>query len=614
MTVSITNSANGGGWFPYVLIKNGEVRREAILLDGDPVLGNVICNSLNYKSGNAVNFVISFAKEDHVTQAEGRVIAREFMQSFMHGFNEDEYHLDLVEHNDTDHLHYHARIPKVNLLTNTQLKLYWHKTDLTYKKAVIADVCNKYELVTGEEMKNTVPNPMHKLNQINKWREQHSQELLDLSSKKLRAVAEKQIGEYIGQMNTVGLINSLYDVKSEVINMGFDVVNEGYDRSSEFHYITIENESGKVRLKGDIYAEEFYRYSPEARAESISSNRSFTTRGQELRRSGADIKQTLQTERNKRLKFIKKQYGNARKRAIEREVKASLNTDREQERGGAIRLGEAYVKDKREAYKSTSDDIPRREAKLREDTEFEYRDNQNYGVSKKTTPKDERTHSHHSSLDAPHPSRRSSDRVVSAKANTTIKRDQPRGNEHMATAELHNTQDSRGLAINEEARRELNDSIRAEIDRTIREAAGSFYTRAKEDIYDVRREHHRSKERDREAVTDIKALRGRVHELADKHQSRTAKRIGKKAEREGAELNGRVEQSSREQSSISKSYGGLERELDRAVRSVRTKAGEHEQGRRGFAGAIKQCIEKAIEKVKEIVKKVERTYSRGFSP
>lgn len=617
MTVTIKNVANGAGWGEYVVGKNDN-RPGATVILGDAELGDAICKTIDYKAGNSVNFVISFAQEDGVTQEQGRTIAKEFMQSFMDGFNDDEYHLDLVEHTDTDNLHYHARVPKVNLLTNTQLKLYWHKTDLEYKKAVIDDICYRHGLVTGAEMKNTIPNPMHKLNQINKWREEHSQEPLDLSSPKLKRVTEKRVSEYISETVRAGLINSLDDVKAELVSLGLEIVNEGYDRGKKFHYLTVQNDSGKMRIRGDIYGEQFYNLTREDRAERVRDNRSFTTRDAELKASGTDVKQALQRERRKRLKFIEKQYGNARKRAYQREDEASIKTDRNQEQRDIGRLGTQNGEHTRENVMGSQEDAGRgRESfKVAErnigtnETEKRERDAEVGGS-------EQGERQLHHTLDNNILSMDSSRLIgfdISQPKPTDTKERERRDNDGAGEREIkkrvHNREDGRWRIFSSpEERRQLNDRIRAEINDSIRATARSVYCRIETDNNIISREHERSQERDREAVTDVEALRRRVHELADKHQSRTARRIGEEAEREDAELDGAVEQSSREQSAISKSYAGLERELDGAVGRVGEKAG-------GIRGAIKRLgefIVEVIEKAKKIVINKDLSQSRVSS-
>jgi hypothetical protein len=537
----------------------------------------------------------------------------------MDGFEEDEYHLDLVEHTDSDNLHYHARVPKVNLLTNTQLKLYWHKTDLAYKKAVIDDICYHHDLVTGAEMKNTIPNPMHKLNQINKWREEHSQEPLDLKSPKLKRATEKRVSEYISETVSTGLINSLDEVKAELSSLGVEIVNEGYDRTNEFHYLTIQNESGKTRLKGDIYGAEFYELERDDRQERIRDNRSFTTRDAELRASGTDVKQALQRERVKRLKFIEKQYGRARERAYQREDEASIKADRNQEQRDIGRLGtqngehtQEYVKGSkadvgrgRRSSKDTKDDVNQEQrADKRHDAEVG-RNDQEESQLHVALDNDVR------SMDSGHRMgiNLSQPKPTDTKERSQREEDNPRGRDAGVRTELHTTQDGRGLAISREARRRLNDSIRAEINGSIRATAGSFYRRIETDIRIISREYERSQERDREAEQDVGTVWEHIKELADKHRSRTAGRIGEEAEREGAELDRTVIKVSRQQSAISKSYAGLERELSGTVARVREKAG-------GLRGAIKRLgefIGELIEKAKRIVIEKEPSESRGNS-
>jgi len=617
MTVTIKNVGNGAGFGGYTLINRPGAR--AIM--GDVVLGDEICKSVDYKSGNSVNFVISFAHEDGVTQEQGRKIAKEFMQEFMHGFKEDEYHMDIVEHNDTDHLHYHGRVPKLNLLTGTQLKLYWHKTDLEYKKAVINDICHKYGLVSGEEMKNTIPNPMHKLNQINKWREEHSQEPLDLASPKLKRATEKRVSEYISETVKAGLINSLDEVKTEVVALGLEIVNEGYDKGKEFHYLTVQNESGKMRLRGDIYGEQFYDLTREDRAERVSTNRSFTTRDAELRESGEYVKQALQRERRKRLKFIEKQYGRARERAYQRKSQINIADFGETHQRDVAGVGTQNEEHPRNNVSDASADSQRGQGSLSDtkaDVRQEQRADQRHDAEMGRGEQGEsRLHmgldNDVRSMDGRH--RMGSDLYEPKPTSVKERReeDNPRGRDAGVRTELHATQDQGRLAISREARRELDDSIRAEINDSIRATAGSFYRRIETDNSIISREHERSQERDSEAEQDVGTVWEHIKELADKHKSGTAERVGEQSQREIGEFDGTVSEASRKQSAISKSYAGLERELNGAVARVGEKAGELSQARRGFSEAVKRCINRAIEKVREVAQKVQQSYSRGSS-
>ena len=339
MIVNIENAGSGGkGWSTYALGKNHD-RKDATLILGDTVLGDAICESLAYKSGNYVRFVLSFCEEDNVTPLQGREIVKEWFEEFMHGFDRDEYHLDIVEHTDTEHLHYHARIPKLNLLTQTQLKPYYHKADLGFKIAVNEYIAHKHGLTVGSSHKRVLRPALEKAEQIQKWRSQHQQKPFTLHTKKERSLTQEGISHYISEMVQDGLINTLEDVVKEIKDFGFEVatqidekgnrvIKEGYDRGKDFHYLTISNDTHKIRIKGDIYGREFYEHHREDRAKAIENNRSIKPGVKESGRSGEELERALSAERDKRLKFIETQYGRARKRAYQIQDERSLRFDK----------------------------------------------------------------------------------------------------------------------------------------------------------------------------------------------------------------------------------------------------------------------------------------------
>lgn len=501
MTVTIKNVGNGAGWGKYVLFNRAA---DATIIKGDIELGDEISKSIDhYKSGNSVNFVISFAKEDNVSQDKGREIAKEFMKSFMYGFREDEYHLDIVEHTDTDYLHYHARVPKINLLTNTQLKLYYHKSDLNYKKAVINEIAERYELVTGEEMKETINNPLEQFNQIDKWREEHGQEPLDLSSPKQRREAEKQVNEYISSLIQSGLIDSFDDVKAEIGAIGLEINNEGYDKGKEFHYLTINNSSGKIRIKGDIYGQEFYRYSKEDRREKISSNRS--TRGRELNTqpSRADIEQALSKERIKRDKFINKQYGGARKRAFNRNTKETPLTNK---------------RDGKEVSRTSKQSV--------------YQDIQeNDGRHRHTyllTPLhgDRSIHRNKDSRPITSTDRLNQSEVNPSKRDDLLRR--KRFSKIFQIFKIRNKYKKRRID-NDRARDEINQSVknaRADIQRGIEEHYQELSSKLIRDSGEVRKRYLTAGGYNREATQNIRAIHGSINQLADKYRQDTDRKVG----------------------------------------------------------------------------------------
>jgi len=460
---------------------------------------------------------------------------------------------------------------------------------------------------------------MHKLNQINKWREEHSQEPLDLASPKLKRATEKRVSEYISQTVKAGLINSLDEVKAEVVALGLEIVNEGYDKGKEFHYLTVQNESGKMRLRGDIYGEQFYDLTREDRAERVSTNRSFTTRDAELRESGEYAKQALQRERRKRLKFIEKQYGRARERAYQRKSQINIADFGETHQRDVAGVGTQNEEHPRQNVSDASADSQRGQRSLSDTkTDAEQEQRADKGYDAEVGGSEQRESQLHMaldnsvcSMDGIHGMGSDLSQPKPTSAKERREEDNPRGRDAGVRTELHATQDQGRLAISREARGELDDSIRAEINDSIRATAGSFYRRIETDNSIISREHERSQERDSEAEQDVGTVWEHIKELADKHKSGTAERVGEQSQREIGEFDGTVSEASRKQSAISKSYAGLERELNGAVARVGEKAGELSQARRGFSEAVKRCINRAIEKVREVAQKVQQSYSRG---
>jgi len=312
MTVSV--ESGDSGWTEYVLGID-ELREGSKLIMGDIELGDAICKSTDYKSGQYFRIVISFAKEENISQKKGREISKEFMKLLMHGYRDDEYHQDIVEHTDTDNLHYHVRVPKLNLLTGTQLH-YHYLSDIDRKDKIHAFLEAKYNLLSPFEKRKLQPDARQKIKNINRWREDNGQKPFDLSTKKGRAEAEERLSDYIGDGVINGLIESLDEVFEELKVMGFVIAKVGHDNGKDFDYVTVHNEDGKIRLKGDKYGERFYEHDRENRAEAIRSGRSLEGRSKDDRPSLDEAKESLDRENNRRSHFIEKRFRTARERAL----------------------------------------------------------------------------------------------------------------------------------------------------------------------------------------------------------------------------------------------------------------------------------------------------------
>lgn len=298
--------SGSAGWSEYVLGKD-EKREGATLIAGDTDLGDAICKTTHYKSGQYVRMVLSFSAEDtHITPEKGREIAKEFVDLFMHGYRPDEYHADIVEHTDTDNLHYHIRIPKLNLLTGTQLKIYYDKADRTRKEAIVDYLDHKYRLTRAADRRRT---PQQKsqaeAERVQRWRSEHGQKPFDFRRKKGREEAQAAIDAYIEEMAAAGLITSQNEVLALLEEAGLKIEKIGHDKKRDFDYITVSNETGKLRLKGGYYGERFWQHTREDQAQPARD------RGRDR-----ELKEKLDKELAKREKWIDSRYQSARKRAL----------------------------------------------------------------------------------------------------------------------------------------------------------------------------------------------------------------------------------------------------------------------------------------------------------
>lgn len=138
---------NNKGWSNYVTLdkKNNDFLREGatFIAPNKTKLANTIINALNYKTC-ATNIMISF--ESSVDKYTTRKAIREYFNILMSCFKSDEYIYNIIEHTDTDNIHYHIQIPKINLKTFTQLKIYDDKLDKNYNTALVEYICDKYNL------------------------------------------------------------------------------------------------------------------------------------------------------------------------------------------------------------------------------------------------------------------------------------------------------------------------------------------------------------------------------------------------------------------------------------------------------------------------------------
>jgi len=306
-------NAGNGGWGKYVLegtTKKPRDQEKIKLLQGDIDLGDTISQATEYKQ-NEYKIVLGF--KGRVSDEQLRESLEDFERLFMHGFEKDEYHLDAVLHRDTEDDHVHIRIPKLNLKTGTQLQLYMHSRD-RHRKELIADYIDlKHGLESPRDNRRLIVEEREEY--INNWREQHAQKPFTFTAKKDRTRAVSHLNDEIRELHQLELLNSLEDITEHLKSYELDVIKQDYDRTNDFHYITVGNETGKIRLKGDIYNAEFWSNSRSDREAQIASNRQLRGTYERDYTSLERVQKDLTKELDKRRKYVDKRYAAARQKS-----------------------------------------------------------------------------------------------------------------------------------------------------------------------------------------------------------------------------------------------------------------------------------------------------------
>ena len=330
MIISIKGGGVGTGYGAYVLRENESSKslENIKVLKGDMQLGDSIVESSNYKD-NAFNIVLSFKGE--ISEDKATAVLEDFEELFMAGFEKHEYHLDAVMHQDTDNHHIHIRIPKRNLFTNTTLRLYMDKVDRNRVNLIRDHLEYKYELDAVVE--NTKLAPISKATYIEKWRDERGEKPFDFSKKKGREEAQKYIVNYIVERHEAGFINSIGDVRAVLKELELEPnEKQGHDFKTDTYYITVANESGKIRLKGELFNERFFEYTREDRSQQIGSGTSIRRAEQCYYGTDTAVSAKLEKVLQHRRKEVSKRYKESRARAIESHRKLLIQSTSEPSR------------------------------------------------------------------------------------------------------------------------------------------------------------------------------------------------------------------------------------------------------------------------------------------
>lgn len=307
----VVGGSGGGWWGNYVLNGTKNKTRDHTkveVLSGHIPTGEAITAQGKWTE-NEYTFILGFKGKPPKTAV--REALKIFEEEFFAGFSKDEYHLDAVAHFDTDDTHIHVRAPKMNLLTGTQLQLYYHKKDVSRINAIRDYINVKLDLDVSVNEKPLIAENKE-MERIQKWRNEANRKPFDLTDKKIEREAKIIILNKIKTETENGNIKSFGDLKdlfSE--HFGLEIKKIGYDQPKDFYYFSVAKGNGKnMRIQGDFFNPDFWQKPEEARLQQFEENK--RTPKQEKIESLAALEQNLAKHRSRRVEEVTKKYAKAR--------------------------------------------------------------------------------------------------------------------------------------------------------------------------------------------------------------------------------------------------------------------------------------------------------------
>lgn len=355
MTINITSGSSG--WGNYVLYGTKEKPRDSEkvqFLEGDIALGDRLSQSNNYQESY---YKIVLAFEGKPSDEVIKSAYEDFKKEMFVGFNRDEYHIDAVVHKDTDNYHIHCRVPKQNLVTDTHLQLYMDKIDRPRKELIQDHISLKYGFNIARETNREVFKEQA-YEHINKWREKHNQKPFDFSNKKAQAEAEAQINGYLSELIKSGLIEKREDISTTLKELGLNIEKEnGLDLKKDFAYTTVSNETGKLRIKGEIHHDRFYTHNQKDRSSQIDNNKRIIAEREPNQERIKEVRAELNRANEKRFKTVTKLFKHSRERA-EREHSKTFEVGRVESLNSSKHI--------KHSHSSSSNDIDNKSDKFAE--------------------------------------------------------------------------------------------------------------------------------------------------------------------------------------------------------------------------------------------------------
>lgn len=311
--IILVNSGSGNLGNYLINGNNNNRDHEKIkVIDGDFELSQQISDSLKYKDKH-FHFILS-AKEK-LDNEKLESIYDDFKKELLEAYEDDEVNVGAVIHNDTNHSHVHVMVPKVNLLTNTKLDLYYHKRDVK-RFELISDMINdKYDL---ESPKNIAQSNTDKFkSQTKNWKPNTS----IIKNKKDKLEFEELLLNHIDDSK-----DTLFSNHNELINhlqndLNLNISKVGYDYKVDDFYITLQHENSKQRIFSPLFNNSNSKYILSENGEKIYEKCNFeSTRTNQQNTSHSksrtdEIRRKLDKENQKYKLHIEKRIGGARKKA-----------------------------------------------------------------------------------------------------------------------------------------------------------------------------------------------------------------------------------------------------------------------------------------------------------
>jgi len=269
----------GGGFAEYVLdgtLKKPRDKDLIEIIDGDLDLTKAIYESDTVKQ-TYTRLVLSFKGEEDKDIMKKAY--EDFKNNFLVGFEKDEINIVAVIHYDTHNYHIHICIPKKNLLNGKHNNYYYDKIDRNRINLIRDYINEKYKLPQEEKKEKSLIKKDKKINRLDK-------------------------NDYLSRLSNNNLINNIKDIEETLQSLDLKVVNRGYDKPTDTHYLTImDPEGNKLKLKGELYNEQYYRTKNQRTTGTINKN--ISTSKPRNARDFQEIKSELEKANAARYKRVK---------------------------------------------------------------------------------------------------------------------------------------------------------------------------------------------------------------------------------------------------------------------------------------------------------------------